>query len=83
MVSVLGELRARSCDLVTDAGEVVAGRCGAGSGTGPLNVVLAQRPGVGLPAGARVYGHRGGGERRPIPDGRLAGPGLAGYRKSD
>ena len=42
----------RVCDLVTDAGEVVALVWG-GIGNGPLNVVLAQRSGVSLPAGAR------------------------------
>ena len=42
----------RVCDLVTDSGEVVALVWG-GIGNGPLNVVLAQRLGVGLPAGAR------------------------------
>ena len=42
----------RVCDLVTDAGEVVALVWG-GIGNGPLNVVLAQRLGVSLPAGAR------------------------------
>jgi hypothetical protein len=39
------------CDLVTDSGEVVALVWG-GIGNGPLNVVLAQGPGVRLPAGA-------------------------------
>ena len=42
----------RVCDLVTDAGEVVALVWG-GIGNGPLNVVLAQGPGVSLPAGTR------------------------------
>jgi hypothetical protein len=42
----------RVCDLVTDAGEVVALVWG-GIGNGPLNVVLSQTPGVALPAGAR------------------------------
>ena len=41
----------RVCDLVTDSGEVVAVVWG-GIGDGPLNVVLAQGPGVSLPAGA-------------------------------
>ncbi len=42
----------RVCDLVTDSGDVVALVWG-GIGNGPLNVVLAQRPGVSLPAGTR------------------------------
>ena len=42
----------RVCDLVTDAGEVVALVWG-GIGNGPLNVVLAQGSGVSLPAGTR------------------------------
>ena len=42
----------RVCDLVTDSGEVVALVWG-GVVNGPLNVVLAQRLGVSLPAGAR------------------------------
>ena len=43
----------RVCDLVTDAGEVVALVWG-GVGNGPLNVVLPgdRGPGVALPAGA-------------------------------
>jgi hypothetical protein len=42
----------RVCNLVTDASEVVALAWG-GIGDGPLNVVLAQGPGVSLPAGTR------------------------------
>ena len=42
----------RVCDLVTDAGEVVALVWG-GIGNGPLNVVLAQGPGVSLSVGTR------------------------------
>jgi hypothetical protein len=42
----------RVCDLVTDAGEVVALVWG-GIGNGPLNVVLAQGPGVRLLADTR------------------------------
>ena len=40
------------CNLITDAGEVTALVWG-GIGKGPLNVELAQRPGVSLPAGTR------------------------------
>ena len=42
----------RVCDLVTDAGEVVALVWG-GIGDGPLNVVLAQGPGGSLSVGTR------------------------------
>ena len=42
----------RACNLVTDAGEVIALVWG-GIGNGPLNVVLAQGPGVDLPTGSR------------------------------
>ena len=42
----------RVCNLVTDTGEVIA-LVWDGVGNGPLNVVLAQRLGVSLPAGAR------------------------------
>ena len=41
----------RACNLVTDAGEVITLVWG-GIGNGPLNVVLAQRPGVDLPTGS-------------------------------
>jgi hypothetical protein len=40
------------CDLVTDAGEVVA-LVWSGIGDGPLNIVLAQGPGVSLSVGTR------------------------------
>jgi hypothetical protein len=40
------------CDLVTDSGDVVA-LVWDGIGNGPLSVVLTQRLGVSLPAGAR------------------------------
>jgi hypothetical protein len=40
------------CDLVTDAGEVVA-LVWSGIGDGPLNIVLAQGPGGNLPVGTR------------------------------
>ena len=42
----------RVCELVTDAGEVVA-LVWDGIGNGPLNVVLEGRPVAALPAGAR------------------------------
>ena len=42
----------RVCDLITDGGEVVA-LVWNGIGNGPLNVVLAQRPGTALPTDAR------------------------------
>jgi hypothetical protein len=56
----------RVCDLVTDAGEVVALVWG-GIGDGPLNVVLAgdRGPGVIQPAGARLSVH-GEGDKATI-----------------
>jgi hypothetical protein len=56
----------RVCDLVTDAGEVVALVWG-GIGDGPLNVVLAQGPGIALPAGTRFTVTRDGGVVRSEP----------------
>jgi len=44
----------RVCDLVTDAGEVVA-LVWSGIGNGPLNVVLNGSPGAALPVGARFF----------------------------
>jgi hypothetical protein len=56
----------RVCDLVTDAGEVVALVWG-GIGNGPLNVVLAQGPGVRLPADTRFTVTREGDVVRSEP----------------
>ena len=59
----------RVCDLVTDAGEVVALVWG-GIGNGPLNVVLAgdRGPGISLPAGTRftVTGEGDIGRSEPV-----------------
>ena len=58
----------RVCDLVTDAGEVVA-LVWDGIGNGPLNIALAQGPGVSLPAGTRFAVE---------PTGETFGPGRIG-----
>ena len=54
---------ARVCNLVTDDGAVVALVWG-GVGDGPLNVVLARKPGAALPAGVR-FTVEGRGEAPP------------------
>ena len=69
--SVAGRVLAsfeRVCDLVTDAGEVVA-LVWDGIGNGPLNIALAQGPGVSLPAGTRFAVE---------PTGETFGPGRIG-----